>query len=749
MSSYLPNTGNAFPEPALFTPDFAYMDKMLQRRKALYDEGFAQINSKYNYINRETTNPYNTKVKDQFLKQARESLKDLSTMDLSQIQNVRAAGSVFSPFSKNLNVVGDQSLTEYWNREISKGESFRTQDGGKFFHQDNIDYIKQQKNYFAMDTPDTWGEYYSTKRGYTPYVDVKKAVADAMKDFKPSHVKTFEKNGAYITVVDDKSYTAAEIYKYLDAVLPEQVKNQMKIHGAVKYGNDFDLLKKAYVAGMSPVQQPLTDKIHDLEAEILAAKNDPEKQKKLIADRDAYVKRQNEIAGNIDGIATGDISFVRKNAENLAYQLYYQDEMTTLANGYAHKDIEYDLKFDDWAIAQWKNQEEWNRMYVRRGWELEDREYKERQEKKDKKEEGIFPLLPRADGTTMPESLTYESAGNQVRLQTNNVLKLQNELAEHVRVSLNLPAGQVITKKQFSAYVKQHPNDSHVYRWVEENTILTSMMRNYKNYGARLGEHIAKKMGAKNYGVYTVLNKKVESGQKLSQPEQLVYNSLKEAHTTYRNDFLSGNKVYVGTSYTSYGLNTGDKRFKEAAGAISSYIGGIDQSLIGGISFTPAGEYGTDLTFTLQKDPNKSTWEADAVEKSLKNSLPAGTKVEKVGDNQFTIRNVPQQLTLIDPYVGYSRNQKKILMQISFGQDGEWSFPARSFDNKNIQFRIRKNNGYYYLQNNAGLVIPEINAFSDIHELSSTLRSLLQNNKGDDINNSFVTPTRTPEYFNP
>jgi hypothetical protein len=111
MATFIPNVTDVFPEPSLFTPDFAFMDKMLQRRKAMYDQGFAQVNSAYNYINRETTNPYNTKVKDQFLRQAKDNLKNLSSMDLSQFQNVEAANSVFGPFQNNTDVIGDQAYS--------------------------------------------------------------------------------------------------------------------------------------------------------------------------------------------------------------------------------------------------------------------------------------------------------------------------------------------------------------------------------------------------------------------------------------------------------------------------------------------------------------------------------------------------------------------------------------------------------------------------------------------------------------
>ncbi len=79
MATYLPNVTDVIPEPALFTPDFSFLDNMLRRRQGLYEQGFAQVNSAYNFVNRSVTNPYSSKVRDTFLKQAQDNLKNLSS----------------------------------------------------------------------------------------------------------------------------------------------------------------------------------------------------------------------------------------------------------------------------------------------------------------------------------------------------------------------------------------------------------------------------------------------------------------------------------------------------------------------------------------------------------------------------------------------------------------------------------------------------------------------------------------------
>jgi alpha-acetolactate decarboxylase len=154
------------------------------------------------------------------------------------------------------------------NREIALGNSFRTKDGGKDFSQTNIDYLLQQKNWFAQDTPDTWRDYYQTKRTFSPYYDATKEVQEAMKNFKPSHKKTVSKDGFYLQVLDDKSWYEGEVAEYLNAVLSDKAKRQWQIEGAVKYGDNIPLLSQTLNLQAASIIPNVQTNIDDLNIKI-------------------------------------------------------------------------------------------------------------------------------------------------------------------------------------------------------------------------------------------------------------------------------------------------------------------------------------------------------------------------------------------------------------------------------------------------------------------------------------------------
>ena len=235
MASFIPNITDQIPEPVLYTPNFSFLDSMLRRRQGMYEQGFSQVASKYGQLTRELTNPKNNEERNIFLKEALGNLKNLSAMDLSQQQNVQTANSVFEPFWKNKNALGDMALTAHWNQQEQVAESFRLKDGGKEFSEDNITYVRQQREKFAGDSADSWNSYYANKRSFTPYYDYKKEQQEWFKLYKPNSSSIDEIKGMYKGTTKTGGATSQDLKDFFNGVLSDKAKDQMRIEAAVKY----------------------------------------------------------------------------------------------------------------------------------------------------------------------------------------------------------------------------------------------------------------------------------------------------------------------------------------------------------------------------------------------------------------------------------------------------------------------------------------------------------------------------------
>lgn len=291
MASYIPNVTDKFADPALYTPNFGFLDTMLRRRQGMYDQGFAQVNQQYATLSREVTNGANAETRDQYLQTAQKQLKDLSSLDLSQQQNVQNAVNVFQPFYKDQRLLGDMALTAHWNQQESIAESFRLKDGGKEFSQENLDYVRMQKAQFANDKAENWKGYYANRASYTPYYDYQTEVRTLMDKYKPNSVPLMQQNGMYIFTTQDNSTYPKDVKRYLDGTLSDKAKQQMKIEAVVRLSKDPIALANSFTELANDRLGSLNAEIADTESKLKMTKKEDE-IKQLAAMKERAIGRK-------------------------------------------------------------------------------------------------------------------------------------------------------------------------------------------------------------------------------------------------------------------------------------------------------------------------------------------------------------------------------------------------------------------------------------------------------------------------
>lgn len=360
MATFLPGVTDVFPGPAPFEPNFQFIDTMLRRRQSMYEQGYSQVSAAYKALNRNLTNPMNAQSRDGFLRQAEANLKDLSAMDLSLPQNVDAATNVFKPFYQNTDILADMSLTAHWDQQESIANMYRTKDGGKEYSEDNINYVRQQRNKYAQDNPANWRGYMQEKRSYTPYYDWNKEFMDYMKVYKPDSISIKRRNGMYNSVEENKGASAEDLKLFFSSVASEKAKEQMRISAMVRIGDNAESVAPYYKQVLEREIKTYDQELNKLDTQIKVAPNKETRdqltiQRKEIAE--AIAERQN----HVDKIKSGDVEFMRANAPRIAFALYFDEAVGRLANGLSWKDYKYDFDGDDVAMMYYRNAEDWKR----------------------------------------------------------------------------------------------------------------------------------------------------------------------------------------------------------------------------------------------------------------------------------------------------------------------------------------------------------------------------------------------------
>lgn len=179
-------------------------------------------------------------------------------------------------------------------------------------------------------------------KSYYNYYDVSKEVREAMVGFKPSKIRRKTPQGEWIVTTEDASWTESELREYLNGVLSDQAKQQLKIDGVVAFAGKDDALLSAYYSKMKETMGSNKSGISALQAK-LSTIGDPI-QREIMNAKIASLKDQNvEYASRAFDIDSGNLDYFRANKEGIAEYLMKDGYIRGVVNGYSHVDdtVEY------------------------------------------------------------------------------------------------------------------------------------------------------------------------------------------------------------------------------------------------------------------------------------------------------------------------------------------------------------------------------------------------------------------------
>jgi hypothetical protein len=182
-------------------------------------------------------------VRDEYLKQAQTKLKDISSYDFSQQQNVQSAQQIFSPFWQDQDLLQDYSKSSQIRSNHKKANMLAESTDPKLreqFWQKGLDYV----NISAMDMQNAQrgdgsiGQVRVNK--YVPYFDAMKELDERAKNsgFK-IETEEADPTGRYKikTVNGDKSIPLHREWVARQLESMPQAQEMFRVEGAVEYRN--------------------------------------------------------------------------------------------------------------------------------------------------------------------------------------------------------------------------------------------------------------------------------------------------------------------------------------------------------------------------------------------------------------------------------------------------------------------------------------------------------------------------------
>lgn len=248
MAQYLPYIPETIPEPALYKPDFNFFDRMLQRKQSMFEQGLGRVRSAYtSVLNAQLSNKNNIPLRDQYIKDAQEQLTKLSSSDLSLMENVNAAESIYAPFWQDKFIVQDAAMTKGYQAEMQKYMSWR--DSAKPEEREKYNSIGMlylqnglSKLQNADRTPEAFGAIEMRKA--EPFTNIESYLHKMAKD-ENLEVKYDDPNGPYLIETINGQRSEKKYAAWAASKIGNNFQGQFDVIGTVENEERAKILKRS------------------------------------------------------------------------------------------------------------------------------------------------------------------------------------------------------------------------------------------------------------------------------------------------------------------------------------------------------------------------------------------------------------------------------------------------------------------------------------------------------------------------
>jgi hypothetical protein len=251
MATFIPNITDVFPKPALAETDFNFVDKVLQRKQGLYQQGLEKVKNSYDSVlYAPISDKENFPIRDQYITQAKENLKALSSSDFSLPENIQAAQNVFSPFWTDEFIIKDSSLTRWYESQNQKLSSWKNSSDPKTREQysgitsmylnNGLDQLKNAgRNKDAYDK--------LQKREAAPFANIEKYLEEMAKGEKMDLVWDAQSpDGAYLVSTVNGERSKQKFSNWAQGMIGNNFYEQFRVTGVVENEERFKKMKQAF-----------------------------------------------------------------------------------------------------------------------------------------------------------------------------------------------------------------------------------------------------------------------------------------------------------------------------------------------------------------------------------------------------------------------------------------------------------------------------------------------------------------------
>ena len=237
MAQYLPFIPDVLPEPVVYAPDFNFFDKMLQKKQLQYEQGVSKAKLAYqSVLNAPLSDKANIPLRDQYIKQAQEGLKQIAGSDLSLPENQQIAENLYAPFWQDDLMMKDTKLTKWYQSQAERLNSWRTSSDPKMREQYNgitTQYLNNGLSVLQNANRNAGAYDKVERREATPWTNIEGYLETKANEKKMS-VKYDDPSGPYLVSTENGQRSKQKYATWAQSMVGNNFYEQFRVSGVVE-----------------------------------------------------------------------------------------------------------------------------------------------------------------------------------------------------------------------------------------------------------------------------------------------------------------------------------------------------------------------------------------------------------------------------------------------------------------------------------------------------------------------------------
>lgn len=349
----------------------------VQKRLDLSAQGQAMVNMQYKQVlDLDLTHDANKEKLNGFLSSVSEKVNQYASTDLSNLDNVKKAISVFDPLTKDKqyeSILYDNKYTKHYRDQFNLVEEYKQKadkkgviGAGYGVHNYNVLMNSYNKFRNSKNSNDysTWGSLDTYQPYYDDKAEIQKLTESFLKLPDDYEIEILGENGM-TQKIKFKGKTASDIQQYLNLMLSDKARNQMAIEGrSYSYAMKDSTFETTMKDSLDKNIKNIDKDIYDLEvsgsyngkkltkSEISNIKNE------LISQKTSALNKLNDFNDNIKR------QEILADKENIYANYYTNQKIANLASVLDNKRMDQTLGTNQAYVSMLNRQQGWQEFML-------------------------------------------------------------------------------------------------------------------------------------------------------------------------------------------------------------------------------------------------------------------------------------------------------------------------------------------------------------------------------------------------